>query len=348
MPLFPPAKRCAIESYPMVQMHSFQMGITSKKRKTKPAKQDNSPHFFSQIPFPYSKVDSYISSLIPFAPTTPIKQARYIQSFKTKPMFQADVWSDQTVSDLRKALYTLNGVRWVLRRFLHKIRSMQLLPRNEADIVSGEAPKYPTYIVDWHGRQSWVYEASTLMMDLTKRLTHHDCFFEDVQAPRNPFTNLPLTLAQKISAWNQLSRYPIAQSTAFTAFRSSRYNLLTFVLEHKQFILLHALRQSMRVRGDYEVDERLIDFIRYCYDAEAVDCPLSMYKDLLKHFSENTILLQWRNLCTQYYTLDILYPHMNEKHIVGRERILDRTIPLIAQHQTLHTLWQANRNLHIE
>ena len=326
----------------------FSIGIKKRKRGTPfVVPRTKQRPFFTLLPFPFlpTIASSYIASLLSFAPSNPSDQEAYIRSFVKPPMFQRDIWNQHTHKELREAIYKGNQIRWKLRKLLHHWRWAKLHPRNEEDIVSGESPNHPVYVVDWNNHQMWVYEASTMMRDITNRLMNHDCFFEDAQRPRNPLTNLPLTYSQKISLWNQLSATPITPSTAFTAYRASKFNLYRFMNEHKTFLLLHALRQSMRVKGDFEVNDRILDFIRYAHDCEAEDYYSMMFTHLLCRLPDNPVMLQWRHLCTRYHEIDILFGQVPDKLIAEREKILTQSIELIAKRDRLVLLWQVDRNL---
>lgn len=324
----------------------FKLGKVPRKKGTLFSVKKVEDQFFSSLlSFPYKQCDPYIASLLFFSPLTPAKQERYINSLKIPPMFQRELWSSHTHRALREEIYKVNGIRFQLRKLLQIWRWKKLLPRNDEDIVSGEAPKYPIYIVDWEGNQVWVYEASTLMRDITNRLMNHDVFFECCQRPRNPLTNLPLTYSQKISVWNQFTHYPILQSKAFTAYRSARFNIYKFITENRTHILLHALRQSMKIKGDFEVNDRILDFIRYAHDAEGEDYSSPMYTFLLLRYPEHSIMIQWRQLCTKYHELELLYPNMHDKLVIEQDRILDSTTELIAKRLFLMNLWHADRNL---
>ena len=182
-------------------------------------------HIYIQKHFPMSS---------PFAGITP---------YFNLPMAPISTgWSKDKSIEMRRAVGYIMRHRFAFKKLLNHMRFKRLQRANEDDIVTGEVPKHSVQIVSWTEKRVYTFEAYTLMKDITERLLHHDGFFEDPQSPRNPFTNIPLTQSQIISAWNSISRAGIPVSSAFTLFRNSRFIMKKFMEENTTFLKLLSLR----------------------------------------------------------------------------------------------------------
>jgi hypothetical protein len=220
-------------------------------------------------------------------------------------------------------------------KLLHHWRFKHLKIANTDDIVTMDPPKKPVYIVNWKSRTAHVFEASTLMRDITERLLHHDGVFEESAEPRNPFTNSPLTQAQMISLWNQISLYGIHTSTAFSAFRQARWNMQTFQTEYTAMLKLNALRKTMKNPDEYDYMDRMMDFIQYVYEAKSELCDVTLYKNAIRYKNGNSIVQGWQRLCTLYYESLILYTNNAERFKEINDRIFDRATVFMGRENEL-------------
>ena len=198
-------------------------------------------------------------------------------------------------ADFVRAATIAVKLRGRLRRFLHRWRCSHLKPVNTDDIVTFEPPHRPIRIVDWPHRQVYVFEAATLAQDIRTRLLNHDGFFEEPMEPRNPLTNLPLTLAQNIAAWIQFAKYPNAMATVVAGFRHSRFNLDLFEKEFNTILKLHALRTTLLKPADPDGVERIEEFIDEVYTSKNMNAP------------STSPLALWRPYAIRYYEADFLY-----------------------------------------
>lgn len=230
---------------------------------------------------------------------------------------------------IRKALGKIMRARFLFRKLLHHMRVGRLKVANTEDIVTMEPPKKCVELVDWQSKQKYLFEAATLMKDISCRLMTHDGFFEDPQEPRNPFTNIPFTQAQAISVWNSISQAGISVSVAFTAYRHSRYYMPRFALVHSTFIKLHALKQTMKLTATYSYRERMLDFISFCYEEEDLDFNMAAFTYCIYNYPNHRQIQSWSALCYKFYEAEILYSADPDSLKKAKDYILDSSIHLI-------------------
>ena len=247
-------------------------------------------------------------------------------------------WSKEKSIEMRRAVGYIMRHRFAFKKLLTNMRFKRLQKANEEDIVTGEAPKYPVQIVSWSEKRVYMFEAYTLMKDITERLLHHDGFFEDPQHPRNPFTNITLTQSQIISVWNSVSRAGIPVSSAFTLFRNSRFNMRKFIEENSTFLKLNSLRKTFKEAKSYDYTDRMLDFIEYSYNAESIDCSIQAFRNAITNYPNHHLIKKWAVLCEKYYEPDILYHGNNVKIHLMKEIVLDETYNLLHLQRELVSL----------
>ena len=250
-------------------------------------------------------------------------------------------WSKLKSTVLRKAVAQVLKARWLFRKLLHHYRMKKLTVANTQDIFTMEAPKLPVFIVDWASRKRYTFEAHTLMRDLTCRLMHNEGLFEYPQAPRNPFTNQPLTQSQIISVWNSISLAGIYTSSAFALFRKARYSLGRYLVENSSYLKLNALSKVMKDPTCYDFRDRMIDFITFAYDQESLDCRINAYHYAISNFPKHPLLKRWADACYMFHEANILYANVPTVLNVKKDDILDYTLDLINCESQLTRLYDA-------
>jgi hypothetical protein len=253
-------------------------------------------------------------------------------------------WSEEIIQELKKNIFNCQRLRGIFRRFLSRWRLSRFNKANEEDLFTCEVPKYPVEIVDWSSKQKWVFEGQSLMKDITNRLLHHDGCFEDPLAPRNPYTNLPLTAAQTISVYSQLMRYPVSASFAFTAYRASRLHLNSFRYEHRIYLSIHALRKTFDDIFFYETREKMLDFIEMAFDRQGAEVNIEAYEFVIKKFPLTEQIQKWKHLSEKYYELEIKYADFDTARAKAHDKLFVQTFPLLHQQEEIINLYVHHTN----
>jgi len=309
------------------------------------------PHNQTFNIFPYNTFPTKLESILLFIKSGLREQNTFYSMFlkirekdpKLKKLYKDSMdsfWSPG--ENISKVLTThINKIRRARRHFrnlLHRWRASRLRIINTEDIATMEIPKDPIYIVDWPSRSASVFEASTLMRDITTRLLHHDGFFDNPQNPRNPFTNNPLTLAQTISVWIQLERSKVSASSVFTGFRQVRWNMYNFMMEYCVPLQLHAFRTTMRCLTHLDYTERMLDFIQYCYEQDNDHCPVHLFEYALKYYPAHNLLNQWAKLCILFYEAPLIHIKNNFRIHAIQEDVIIKSQPLIRRDKEIDDL----------
>jgi len=249
------------------------------------------------------------------------------------------VWSKEKSAAIRRSVVKIMQFRFLFRKFLHKWRFSKIKLANTDDILTGEPPKKPVYIVDWARRQAHVFEAQTIMKDITARLQQHDGLFEAPQPPRNPFTNTPFTQSQTISVWNSTSEAGIPVSSFFTLYRTARYSYLTFLQENSLYLRLNAHRKTFQEETSYDYKEQMLDFIHLCYTAETLEYNSAAFSYILYNEPKNYVIQKWKRLCEKYHEADIIFWNNPKKANDIKEQVLDDTYDILSSQNYIVSLY---------
>jgi hypothetical protein len=278
------------------------------------------------------------------------QQEWLLQSWSTPPFGKAEswtgspFWSLEKVEKIRQAIFKTNKYRGVLRRFLNRWCFSRFQKNNEEDLFTCEVPKSPVQIVDWYSKSIWVFESQSLMRDITNRLLHHDGCFENPLAPRNPYTNLPLTASQTISVWSQLMRS--AASFPFTAYRASRMNLAHFRYEHRIYLAIHALRKTFEDITFYETKDKILDFIEIAFERQGMEVNIDEYEYVLNHFPNTEQLHKWKHFCEKYHEFEIKYADFDTARVKAHDKIFVQTFPLLHQQKEINKIVREHQQPH--
>jgi hypothetical protein len=311
-----------------------------QKKNIKTSFKDIKPFNFKQPIFnilPAHLFHPRVHSALSFTFANPKSLYNFVESWKNSPFGSPDswkngldsFWSPELRDAIEDAVFLTQHHRFLFRKLLHHWRFKRLEKGNTTDILTGEAPVKPVYIVDWKLRKVWTFEAKTLMCDITSRLYHHDGFFEEPLCPRNLYTNEILSPSQTISVWTQLSYSGIPASTPFTSFRAARWNLKRFTAEQSIPLQLFAFRKTMKDLNHEDTYEKIMDFIQVAYNNESVDCYIQAYSHALRKYHNNDLVKKWQYLCLRYYEAEIAFYNNLDKKEVIQNKIWDETVKLL-------------------
>lgn len=196
---------------------------------------------------------------------------------------------------IRRCFSTLARA-WLLKR--------KVVAMNDTDLVTCEAAREPVQVVDWAGRRCYTFEATTIQRDATARLMLHDELWPMIQAPRNPYTNIPLELGQLIGLREQLRRWRRSHWTV-DALASVGYDLVTYRRNFAEPLRLAALKRIFATPGSDACKDMLFEFIETEHDEHEQKFNSSLYLWALEHALENELMVQWRRICYKYHELNI-------------------------------------------
>ena len=205
--------------------------------------------------------------------------------------------------ELKKELYKIQRVRWIIRKLVLRWLFKRLISCTTHDIVTLEPIKRPIYIVDWKSRHIYSFEAKTLHSTVTQSLLHSDAMFPSPLYPKNPLTNLPLSLGQLISVWNGFTQGTFPLSSVITYYRTVQFNHMRFFEEYGSVLSLYSIKRCILNPLDLDGAECLFDFIEDVYDYNSIhfhSILRNRIHDAVYSQKDYVFLRQFRRKCIEY------------------------------------------------
>jgi len=180
------------------------------------------------------------------------------------------------------------------------IRS-RIRPGNEEDLMTGEIPSNPITLIDWSARRSYMFEPNTIYRDILTRLQMSYCaVFPKPMNPRNPYTNIDMTIGQFFSVVKQLRQHGMTHWT-IEALHSVDYNIKMFEYE-----MFHKLKQNLvkNIFTNYantDGIELLIEFMEDQHDEHDQIYERFLYGWAIRNVPAHPLICAWRTLAYQWH-----------------------------------------------
>lgn len=240
---------------------------------------------------------------------------------------------DTLISYALLILRLRTAFRHLARRAI--LRICDKIPFSETDPITLSPVQQPVILYDMKNRCRHQFEARTLMAHIHNQLLHTSFGFPASVEPRNPLTNIPLTLGQLTSIYGQLTSYGYCKWT-FTGLRTYCFNLERFTKMFETPLRHAAVRATALVDTNDVAAEQLGAFI-HVYTAHhgllLNELEMSVLQYAATHRPADSYLMCWRRLylvalwhglATSPVTtrLDDLEVHVQRRALVILSRIL--------------------------
>ena len=232
------------------------------------------------------------------------KKKRSLQLQKTKDLFTTPMTlTIPIMNQCVKAAIINQRVRVALGALARRWLFTRLKRGNEEDLLTGEVPSNPVTLVDWSGRVKYSFDPKTIMKDMVERLMMATCvIFPKPALPRNPYTNVEMTMAQFYSVLNQLRRMARSHWT-LEALLSSCYNVKRFESEMYTKLRVTILRKVFLDPTNSDGNDILMEFIEDEYDVNDITYPSRKFTLGFRHVPQHSHIMKWKSL---YYRKHVL------------------------------------------
>ena len=290
--------------------------------------------------------ESFMKNLHPFLrmaimnlPYKKESRKEYILSYKNFPNTH-NMFPENHHKNIASIANLIHGFRRKMTKLARLYRFSKLSSSNTEDIVTMEVPKYPIWIVDWENKTKYVFEAHTLIKDITTRLLHHDGIFADPQFPRNPLTNLNLTTAQLVCVWRQMFSMPLKVSFVITAFKIAGFSLDKFEIVNDVYLQLNALKDTMNTGKCFDYREKMEDFMFDIHEQRDVNPCRLVLANAVKQHSEHKLVKAWAKNCYKFYEAEILYRNNPGVLLKEKEKITQASFSLVKSYRHMLVMYE--------
>lgn len=180
------------------------------------------------------------------------------------------------------------------------IRS-RIRPGNEEDLMTGEIPSNPIVLIDWGARRSYMFEPSTIYRDILTRLQMSYCaVFPKPMSPRNPYTNMDMTMGQVLSVVKQLRRRGMTHWT-IEALYSVQCNMKQFEYEMFYKLKQNLVKNIFTSYTSADSIELTLEFIEDQHTEHDQIYERSLYSWAIRNIPTHPLLCAWRTLAYQWH-----------------------------------------------
>ena len=232
-----------------------------------------------------------------------LKKSSLLPDFKVNSDFTDKI---QTLKMEAKAKMAENQTfRWKFKRFLSRWRISRFKQINENDYITMAPIEKQIVLYDFSTRSKYLFESTSILQDIHKKLLHHYGPIPTPLFPRNPYTNEHFTMAQLLSIQQQCKRVGNA-SWILEAFCKSKLSIPCFLQVQRKSLRLHAMKSILYDYTDYEGNALFINFIESQHEEHNAQFNKALYRWCLLKIPEDPKIQKWRSFCKEYYEEDIL------------------------------------------
>jgi hypothetical protein len=236
-------------------------------------------------------------------------------------------------------------IRWIARKWIRCVR-MRILSRRTVGLVDlhtvAEIPLESRITVyDYPTRSCYAFHTNTLEKMIVVNLSYHTYGIANPQPPKNPYTNVPFSLAQNLSILQQIGRN-LTQWNRFLPVKLTRWHKARCCIQRLSHLFYRTLQVDAAVtflKSPTEGDALII--FRECIDDlyELVEAQGrgAMCSYIKARRLPSELMVKWDKLVLSYWIL--------HNHNIGYEEVqsMDDLEELLhALHQVSYAWWSTH------
>jgi hypothetical protein len=269
----------------------------------------------------YTEAHTLIEHYSAFANENPF--TKYATTFKKVPFFGI---TKGLVKDLEELLSKSMRVRIAFKNLLRIWIAKRVMKQaSDVDVVTLDPPQKPVSVWDWKSRKIYTFEARTILIDIQRRILTHEGLFPVSKLPRNPYTNLELTVGQLFHCYEQLKGYQLTHWT-LEQLRVANFSWFDFLNAQATSLRMAALKSIYKDQTSEDFRAYVLDFIEAEHENNGIHCASLTYAWALIHRPEDTLVQKWKNLCYKFYHYSIIYRDSPLK-----ESLLEKVVYAVAK-----------------
>lgn len=240
--------------------------------------------------------------------------------------------------DVQDALYKIQSVRWRIRLMVLRWLYKRLRSCTTTDIVTLEPIQRPVHIIDWINRYRYSFELQTIHRDCTESLSHGHGMFACPLRPKNPLTNLPLSLGQLVSIWSSFTQGQIPLSSVVVNYRSVQFNHGRFIEEYATPLSLICMKKCILNPLDLDGGEYLYDFIEATFEYNSIPFTYTFRTKLSSALYTNKdteFLRKFRLKCVEYNYIVLTKKNFSAVELLQQlYKVYKSCLPLIREYMS--------------
>lgn len=214
------------------------------------------------------------------------------------------------VEFLKKYLPAESSIRYQFRRLLNAWIYKKYKNRmfNTACPMTCNKPIEPVYLFAAKQRGSYVFESNELSKYFDACLKKNDSLFPLPQRPKNPLTNMILSIGDLCELMPRLKKNGHS-SWLIDGFMKNSYNVNNFTEMFQSALKFEGLMDYMKNPQLDEATEHFHDFLDYVFSKfDEDEHKLRIIKWGYKKANKDDYIKDWRKIYFEYYKLYFTYP----------------------------------------
>jgi hypothetical protein len=236
-----------------------------------------------RLPYIRSLVPSPAPSFVVFHDRTFREWIQLCEDWEASPDLPGFTFLRETAARIRAAFYASQRARWLARCYLRAIRMRIARRRSDVgdDLVtcSPIPPVSCVTVYDFKTRSLYTFHAQTLVSMIVNSLLYSNYGVASPMCPKNPYTNVPWSVAQLTSIVGQcavaiMTTRHRALPWLLNAFRSARYSVPQFHRENRVHLGIEAALRFFSQHSDPDTIAVGSDILEDLYTELAQGHPL--------------------------------------------------------------------------
>ena len=219
-------------------------------------------------------------------------------SYEMPPIFQdyyENLWSDYLMEVTMRRRFRTLLYYWRIRRIDKKFQDL-------TDPITFMPIESCVSVYDMKTRRKYCFEANSIIKSITKNLFFQQYTMPDAQPPKNVITNVPFTLQQLISLYEQLKSK--SNAAYFVYYRKLGFLLPRWKFHMLPTLSLAAIQSEPSDSNSADGRDIFLDFVKDFM--ETAQLPLTEHfetilEDAVEWYYDDPLLSKFRNLCINHY-----------------------------------------------
>lgn len=209
--------------------------------------------------------------------------------------YYENLWSDYLMEvTMRRRFRTL--------LYYWRIRQIDKKPQDLTDPITFMPIETCVSVYDMRAKRKYCFDANSILKSITKNLFHQQYTMPDAQPPKNVITNVPFTLQQLTSLYEQLKSK--SNAAYFVYYRKLEFLLPRWKLHMLPTLSLAAIQSELNDPNSADGRDIFLDFVKDFM--ETAQLPLTEHfetilEDATEWYYDDPLLSKFRSLCINHY-----------------------------------------------
>ena len=219
------------------------------------------------------------------------------------------------IDNIQKYLGLERKCRWQFKRLMNSWLYNKYKNRlfNTEDPFTSCQVDDPLVLFNMKQRGIYIFDYLSMQRHFENSLKTNEYLFSTPKVPKNPFTNIPFSLAEQIYIIDWLRYYGFS-SWIIEGYKDVKYNTKIFSMKYQSAIKIDIVKDFNRNPQLEDSQVHFADFIKCVFEHLEVDIDTAKYRILIwaaLNSYQDSFIKAWRKIYTEYYMLHFQFPSVS-------------------------------------